>query len=75
MDRCSCAAVMAGEQSRALRILLCALPSTSHRAPVGHEGQPSNEALLPTAQAREAADSLRSLAAIMIGRRSRAPRR
>ena len=36
---------------------------------------PSNEALLPSAQAAEAADSLRSLAAIMIRRRSRAPRR
>ena len=34
-----------------------------------------NEALLPTALAREAAGSLRSRAAIMIGRRSRAPRR
>jgi len=35
----------------------------------------SNEALLPSAWAVEAADSLRSRAAIMIGRRSRAPRR
>ena len=34
-----------------------------------------NEALLPTALATEAAGSLRSRAAIMIGRRSRAPRR
>ncbi len=34
-----------------------------------------NEALLPPAQSKEAADSLRSRAAIMIGRRSRAPRR
>ena len=34
-----------------------------------------NEALLPSAQDKEAADSLRSLAAIMIGRRSRTPRR
>jgi len=34
-----------------------------------------NEALLPSAWALEAADSLRSLAAIMIERRSRAPRR
>ena len=36
---------------------------------------PSNEALLLTARAVEAADSLRSRAAIMIERRSRAPRR
>ena len=35
----------------------------------------SNEALLLAACGREAAGSLRSLAAIMIGRRSRAPRR
>ena len=35
----------------------------------------SNEALLPAAWSREAAGSQRSLAAIMIGRRSRAPRR
>ena len=35
----------------------------------------SNEALLPAAWAGEAAGSLRSLAAIMIERRSRTPRR
>ena len=35
----------------------------------------ANKALLPSAWALVAADSLRSLAAIMIGRRSRAPRR
>jgi hypothetical protein len=34
-----------------------------------------NEALLPAAGAKEAAGSLRSRAAIMIERRSRAPRR
>ena len=34
-----------------------------------------NEALLPSAWAWEAADSLRSLAAITMERRSRAPRR
>ena len=37
--------------------------------------RPPNEALLPAAWALEAAGSLRSLAAIMIERRSRAPRR
>ena len=34
-----------------------------------------NEALLPSAGAEEAADSLRSLAAIIMDRRGRAPRR
>ena len=41
----------------------------------GHRSSLSNEALLPTALVWEAAGSLRSRAAIMIGRRSRAPRR
>ena len=41
----------------------------------GHRSSLSNEALLPSAWAKEAAGSLRSRAAIMIGRRSRAPRR
>ena len=37
--------------------------------------RPPNEALLPPAWALEAAGSLRSRAAVMIERRSRAPRR
>jgi len=41
----------------------------------GHRSSLSNEALLLAASGKEAAGSLRSLAAIMIGRRSRAPRR
>jgi hypothetical protein len=36
---------------------------------------PPNEALLPSAWALEAADSLRSLAATIVKRRSRTPRR
>ena len=41
----------------------------------GRRSSLSNEALLLPAWVREAAGSLRSRAAIMIGRRSRAPRR
>ena len=61
--------------------LLCSFVSCTRdlgrdRAVKGRIALPlANEALLPTAQAKEAADSLRSLAAIMIGRRSRTPRR